>query len=73
MDVTEMPYRVVAKYRNNKIAPMLYPNIIDKVGKDYNNAFVLLECNDIGQQVVDILHQELEYENIFTTLQEKSI
>tara|TARA_R110001606_G_scaffold96378_3_gene213517 strand:- start:30496 stop:32139 length:1644 start_codon:yes stop_codon:yes gene_type:complete len=72
MDVTEMPYRVVAKYRNNKIAPMLYPNIIDKVGKDYNNAFVLLECNDIGQQVVDILHQELEYENIFTTLQENN-
>lgn len=72
IDVTEMPYKVVAKYRHNKIAPMLYPNIIDKVGKDYNNAFVLLESNDIGQQVVDILHTECEYENIFTTIQENN-
>jgi len=72
IDVTEMPYKVVAKYRHNKIAPMLYPNVIDKVGKDYNNAFVLLESNDIGQQVVDILHSECEYENIFTTIQENN-
>lgn len=72
IDVTEMPYKVVAKYRHNKIPPMLYPNIIDKVGKDYNNAFVLLESNDIGQQVVDILHTECEYENIFTTIQENN-
>ena len=70
VDVTQMPYRIVGKYKNNKIAPMLYPNIIDKVGRDYNNAFVLLEANDIGQQVLDILHQENEYENIFTTITE---
>ena len=70
IDVTQMPYRVVGKYKNNKIAPMLYPNIIDKVARDYNNAFVLLEANDIGQQVLDILHQENEYENIFTTITE---
>lgn len=70
MDVTSMPYKVVAKYRNNKISPLLYPNIIDKVGRDYNNAFVMIESNDIGQQVLDILHQENEYENIFTTVTE---
>jgi hypothetical protein len=70
MDVTAMPYKVVAKYRHNKISPLLYPNIIDQVGRDYNNAFVMIESNDIGQQVLDILHQENEYENIFTTVTE---
>lgn len=71
-DITEMPYKVVAKYRNNKIAPMLYPNVIAKVGQDYNNAFVLIENNDIGGQVVEILHEEIEYDNIFSTVTEKS-
>lgn len=71
-DVTEMPYKVVAKYRDNKIAPMLYPDIIGKVGKDYNDAYVLVENNDLGQQVVDILHQEIEYDNIFSTVTEKN-
>jgi hypothetical protein len=70
IDVTEMPYRLVGKYKDNKISPMLYPSIISKVGKDFNNAYVLVEANDIGQQVLDILHQEEEYENIFTTLTE---
>jgi len=70
IDVTEMPYRLVAKYKHNKISPLLYPNIISKVATDYNNAFVLVEANDIGQQVLDILHQENEYENIFTTVTE---
>lgn len=70
IDVTEMPYRLVGKYKHNKISPMLYPSIISKVAKDFNNAFVLVESNDIGQQVLDILHQEEEYENVFTTLTE---
>jgi hypothetical protein len=71
-DITEMPYKVVAKYRDNNIAPMLYPDIIGKVGKDYNDAFVLIEVNDIGQQVVEILHQEIEYENILSAVQEQN-
>lgn len=49
---------------------MLYPSVIGKVARDFNNAFVLVESNDIGQQVLDILHQEEEYENVFTTLTE---
>jgi hypothetical protein len=70
IDVTEMPYRLVGKYKHNKISPMLYPSVISKVARDFNNAFVLVESNDIGQQVLDILHQEEEYENVFTTLTE---
>lgn len=63
IDITETPYRLVAKYRNNEISPLLYPNIIYKVGKDYNYAWVLMEIN-ISEQVAHILYSEMEYENI---------
>ena len=63
-DITEAPYRVVAKYRNNIVSPMLLPTIISAFGKKYNNAYVLIEVNDIGGQVADILHYDLEYDNI---------
>ena len=72
LDITEMPFKLVGKYRENKISPLLYPNVIEKVATDFNNAYVLTETNDIGQQVVDILHQELEYENIFSTVQDRN-
>ncbi len=63
-DVTKQPYRQVAKYRKNDISPMLYPNIIYTAALKYNEAFVLVEVNDIGQQVSDILYHDLEYENM---------
>ena len=67
VDVTSVPYKLVAKYRDNRIAPMLFPNVINKVAKDYNTAHVLVEINDIGGQVSDILHVDLEYDNILYT------
>ena len=63
-DTTEFPYRVVAKYRNNEIKPMLFPNIILDVAKAYNQAYLLIEVNDIGDQVASILQYDLEYENV---------
>jgi hypothetical protein len=66
-DVTEFPYRVVAKYRNNKISTLLYPNFIYQFAKLYNNAYVLVESNDVGKQVADILYYDLEYEYMFYT------
>jgi len=66
-DVTTIPYKVVARYRNNELSPLLYPNIIKKVAETYNSAFVLIEINDNGQQIADILTQELEYENVITS------
>jgi hypothetical protein len=63
-DITEFPYKVVAKYRNNEIKPMLFPNIIEEVAKGYNNAWIMVEINDIGDQVANILHFDLEYPNI---------
>jgi len=65
VDITEYPHKVVAKYRSNKISPLLYPNIIYKVAKDYNKAYCLIEINDNGQQVADSLYMDLEYENVF--------
>ena len=64
VDVTQIPYRVAATFRNNQLAPMLYPNAIYPIARQYNNAYVLVEINDIGQQVADILHDDLEYDNI---------
>jgi hypothetical protein len=64
MDTTEFPFKIVAKYRDNKISPLLYPTIIHKVCRDYHNAYVLVEINDIGQQIADIIHNDLEYENM---------
>jgi hypothetical protein len=63
-DITTFPYKIVAKYRNNEIKPMLFPNIILDLAKAYNKAFVLAEVNDIGEQVTSILHFDLEYDNI---------
>jgi len=66
IDVTEYPYKVVAKYRDNKINPLLYPTVIAKVANDYNKAYVLVEVNDNGQQIANTLYIDLEYENILS-------
>ena len=63
-DITEFPHRIVAKYRNNTIKPMLFPNIIWEVARKYNEAFILCEVNDIGDQVASILQYDLEYQNL---------
>lgn len=64
IDITDIPYRVVAKYKNNEIKPILFPSIIHKTALNYNKAYILVEVNDIGGQVADILQYELEYENL---------
>jgi hypothetical protein len=63
IDATEVPYKQVAKYRDNKISPLLYPSIIYKVAKEFNDAYVLIEINT-SEQVAEILYGEYEYENI---------
>ncbi len=65
IDVSETPYRQVAKYRNNKLPLLFFPTVIYSIAKKYNEAYALIETNNIGQQVVDILHYDLEYENIY--------
>ena len=63
-DITTFPHRTVARYKNNEIKPMLFPNIIMDVANAYNQAYVLIEINDIGEQVASIMNYDLEYENL---------
>jgi len=68
-DVTQMPYRIVAKYRNNEIKPLVFPNIIEQTCKAFNRAHTLIEVNDLGGQISDAIHFDLEYENVLMTTQ----
>jgi hypothetical protein len=64
VDITTFPHQIVAKYRNNEIKPMLFPNVIVDVAKNYNNSYILCEVNDVGDQVASIIHYDLEYQNL---------
>lgn len=63
-DITSFPHKIVGKYRNNEIKPMLFPNVIYDIAKAYNEAFILCEVNDVGDQVASILQYDLEYQNL---------
>jgi len=64
IDISVRPFRQVAVYRNNTISPILFPNIIYKYAKLYNDAYVVIESNDQGGVVCNGLYHELEYENM---------
>jgi len=66
IDATEMPYKIAAKFYNNTIPPLVFPTIIDSVSKQYNDSWILVEINDIGGQVADILHHDYENEFILS-------
>ena len=68
-DVTKIPYKVVATYKNNEVKPFVFPSIIEKACKGFNDAHVLVEVNDLGQQISDTMQYELEYENMLMTTQ----
>ena len=71
IDVTEIPYQQVCTYKDNNISPLVYPSIIKRIGDYYNQAYSLIEINDNGQQVVDSLFEDYEYENILSTVDVK--
>ena len=63
-DITQMPYTIAAKYRDNEIKPLVYPQKIYDVARVYNQAFVLIEINDIGEGVANTMQFYLEYDNL---------
>lgn len=67
IDISDVPYNIVATFRSNQVTPQQFPNHIFEVGRRYNEAYVMVEINDIGQQVADILHENLEYEGLVWT------
>lgn len=68
VDITSPPYKLVAKYKSNIIAPLLYPSIIWQAAMHYNQAYVLIEAMTVGMQVADIMHTDLEYDHIIRTM-----
>ena len=64
IDISVRPFAQVAVYRNNTISPLLFPNIIYKYAKGYNDAYVVIEANDQGGVVCNGLYYDLEYENV---------
>jgi len=66
-DVTEVPYRQVCIFRNNKITPTDYASWIYRIAKMYNNAYTIVETNDLGEQVAVLLQYDYGYENILST------
>jgi hypothetical protein len=72
IDVTTQPFEQVAVYRDNTLSPMLFPDIIYKYAKTFNEAYVVIESNDQGAVVCNGLYYDLEYENIFVESSIKS-
>ena len=72
IDITTMPYEVVCTFKNNKVSANIeYPMIINRVGRLYNEALVLVENNDLGESVGSSLWYDCEYENLIWTHNEK--
>ena len=63
-DITTLPYKIVAKYRNNEIKPVLFPSVIHSVAKEYRFPYILIEVNDIGDSIGATLNYDLEYPNV---------
>ena len=72
IDVTADPWQQVAVYRDNKISPLLFPNIIYKYANTYNTAIVVIESNDAGMITCNGLYHDLEYENMYVESQVKT-
>ena len=70
VDVTSLPYNVVAIYADNLVSPMIYPSLIYKIANEYNKAWVIVETNDIGEAVANQLYFDFEYEEIVLTTKE---
>ena len=63
-DITKFPYKLVARYKNNEIKPIMFPSVITDMAKAYNRAYILTEVNDIGDQVASMIHFDLEYDHV---------
>jgi hypothetical protein len=64
-DISEYPHRIVATYNNKAVAPLMYAGIIYQIAKQYNDAYILVEINDVGAQVAEELYYTYEYENLY--------
>lgn len=66
VDITSVPFQQVATYRNNLVSPLTFPDVIYKIGKAYNDAYMIVESNDQGSMVYKTLYYEYEYEHMYS-------
>lgn len=71
IDISTNPYEVVCVYHDNKLSPLMLPELLYNMAKRYNNAWVLIENESTGGQVANDLYYDLEYENVVFTVPEK--
>jgi hypothetical protein len=67
IDVTSMPYQQVCTFRDNMISPVDYAEVVYRIARTYNEAYCLIENNDIGGQVADMIYMDYEYEYVLST------
>jgi hypothetical protein len=67
IDITQMPYKQVCTYYNNKVPPQEYAEIIHNIAKTYHDPMILVENNNMGATVIDALWYDFEYENLLST------
>ncbi len=64
VDISSKPFKVVAKFRNNKMPLEMIPSQVLNLATIYNNAFVLIETRSLGASVAYSLFYELQYQNM---------
>jgi hypothetical protein len=72
IDITARPFKQVATFRDNMMSPLLFPDVLKKYARLYNNAIVVIENNDQGVVVCNGLYYDLEYENTYVSSTVKS-
>lgn len=64
-DITAAPYKVVAKFRDNKVEDLMFASFIHQTAVHYNQAHVIAENNAVGAMVLNHLINDLDYDNCF--------
>lgn len=60
-------YKQVATYNSNTVSPIEFAGVVSNIGRLYNSCPILVEINDIGAQILDLLLIDYEYENLLYT------
>jgi hypothetical protein len=58
------PFKQVAVWRDNKISPRALSPTLVAMGTAYNMAYILVESNGLGREVLRELWHDLEYPNV---------
>jgi hypothetical protein len=66
IDITTETFNIVSTYQSDEISTQDYPAVIYNLALYYNNAFILIENNGMGDGVANELWYNLEYNNIYS-------